>query len=108
MYYAPHTLWIKRQPQVLISDEDGHPSLSSPQEEWQQVGPCRADHVSQTLRDSDSGQDFISSYRIVTDRLGIVQKGDTVRATLADDIICQGPAASVISTNFLHYTTILV
>lgn len=103
MYYAPHTLEIKK----TSEERDRYNRTAGTFDWWESVGPCRCDDsTTQEIRDAN-GKAFIPKYHIVSSRNDI-QAGDYVRAMDGENVRGEGEVKRVIRTNYLDYESIYI
>lgn len=103
MYYAPHTLEVRR----TFEDKDEYNRTIGVSDMWELVGPCRCDdNTTQQILDVN-GKAFIPKYHIVSERNDI-KAGDYVRAMDGDRVRGEGEVKRVIQTNYLNYASIYV
>lgn len=103
MYYAPHTLYVKRASSIAM-DEFGKPIASSA-EAWEKVCACRCDDNTTQELVSENGQTYMSRYHVVYDKSSAIKEGDEIRCMNPDGSIRgAGKVGMVKSTNYLSYS----
>ena len=105
MYYAPHTLQVKR----TETSRDDYGRVMELSSDWETVGMCRCDdNTIQEFRD-EVGKVFRPKYHIVADGKADVFAGDCVRCLNADGSV-RGEVKiyNVKKLNVLKFTDIWV
>lgn len=104
MYYAPHTLQVKRIV-PFENDEYGRPVPGSGGESWVDVCRCRCDDNTTKEFRSDNGGVYRPQYHVVCEGSHGLSAGDEVRC-LKDDGEVRGAGIVYIpkSLNYLPYS----
>lgn len=105
MMYAPHLLYVLREPS-LEKDEFGR-TVRTSSSEWVCVGECRCDDSSISEMKSDNGEVYRPSFHIVCGGGCGIKPGDRVEARWkSGEKRGEGVVKNVVGCNILDYKSV--
>ena len=104
MFYAPHTLYVKKA--IVEHDRYGRPIVLD--DNWEYVCKCRCDENGTQELVSEEGKVYRSTYHIVCPRDIDVKSNEEIRVMNGDKVRGGGRARNPKHLNFLDYSEIWV